>query len=326
MKTDPMAKWLAKRIPKLRSFPLYNQKAFTRHLQDKQWRWYSHDPGTLRAADGEYRRPKNLYQDNFTWFDRRQLDRRTLLLEERVLDIVSKDSFLDDAAKGDLRAVSWIDPNFVDVSVLDPHSNDDHPPADILAGQQLVYEVYDALRNSPNWDDTLLVVTYDEHGGFYDHVTPPAVADHAEYETLGLRVPALVVGPRVKRFVCHEPPDEDAWDHTALIRSALMVALKDHQPAIDAMGGRVAGRKAHLGHMLEDAPLSARRRRSRGSPEEALVEWRERARGLRRAASPGELSKAPDGAGQPFVLTDLQDDMLTFSAALRESGRVPFGP
>ena len=71
--------------------------------------------------------------------------------------LVGHDSFLDDAAKGELRDVSWIDPNFIDLSVLDPNSNDDHPPSDIRAGQALVLELYEALVNSPNWEDTLLV-------------------------------------------------------------------------------------------------------------------------------------------------------------------------
>jgi phospholipase C len=72
-----------------------------------------------------------------------------------------------------LRHVSWIDPNFVDLNVLDPNSNDDHAPSDIRAGEAFVVEIYDALRNSAEWEDTMLVVGYDEHGGFYDHVAPP---------------------------------------------------------------------------------------------------------------------------------------------------------
>ena len=73
-------------------------------------------------------------------------------------------------------------------------------------------ELYDALVNSPNWNDTLLVITYDEHGGFYDHVAPPAVpaGDPSPYPTYGVRVPALVVGPRVRNCVCH-----DFFDHTS---------------------------------------------------------------------------------------------------------------
>ena len=66
--------------------------------------------------------------------------------------ITSHASFIDDAATGALREVSWIDPNFVNLHTLDPLSNDDHPPSDILAGQELVLELYDALTKTKDWD------------------------------------------------------------------------------------------------------------------------------------------------------------------------------
>jgi phospholipase C len=251
----------------------------------------------------------------------------TRVAEERVLDIVASDSFLDDAVKGQLRKVSWIDPNFIDVKVLDPHSNDDHPPSDILAGQQLVFDVYDALMKSPGWKDTVLVVTYDEHGGFYDHVLPPAVSDDSGYKTLGVRVPALVVGPRVRNFVCHEAfsggtgtQPEEAWDHTALIRSILKVCLGEKaQQAIDAMGGRVKNRRAHLGLMLHDEPRT-------DIPREAsdarlrLRQWQHEAREARLPPDRGERSVAPDGAGHPLVLSDFQEEFVGFAAAMRVAG------
>ncbi len=75
-------------------------------------------------------------------------------------------SFLDDVAAGELPAVSWIDPRFKDLRVLGPDSNDDHPPSDVLAGQDLVLTIYHALTSDPAlWSKTLLIITYDEHGG-----------------------------------------------------------------------------------------------------------------------------------------------------------------
>ncbi len=315
-------------LAQLSSLPIYDVPAFTRQLGDEDWRWYSHDPATLRAADSEYRDFGNLRQDNFAWFDRRQMSFKTRLAEERILEIVASDSFLDDAVKGQLRTVSWIDPNFIDLKILDPHSNDDHPPSDILAGQQLVFDIYDALMKSPNWADTVLVVTYDEHGGFYDHVLPPAVSDDSGHKTLGVRVPALVVGPRVRNFVCHEAfsdetgsgHPEEAWDHTALIRSILKLCLGDKaQRAIDAMGGRIKDRHAHLGLMLHDEPRT-------DIPREAsdtrlrLRQWQDEAREARLSPDRGEPSVAPDGAGHPLVLSDFQEEFVGFAAAMRDAG------
>ncbi len=254
----------------------------------------------------------------------------TRLAEEGVFDIVAPDSFLDDAVNGQLRKVSWIDPNFVDLKVLDPHSNDDHPPSDILAGQQLVFDVYDALIKSPDWEDTVLVVTYDEHGGFYDHVFPPAVSDSSGYGTLGVRVPALIVGPRVRQFVCHEAfgdeagaeegAEEEAWDHTALTRSILKVCLGDEaQEAIDAMGGRVKDRRAHLGLMLHDEPRADLPREASDTALR-LRQWRDEAREARIPADRGRRSVAPDGAGHPFVLSEFQEEFTSFAAAMRDAG------
>jgi phospholipase C len=310
-------------LAKLGSVPIFDLPAFTRHLADEDWRWYSHDPATLRAADGAYRDFDNLKQYNFAWFDRKQMGFTTRGPQENLLRIVAPDSFLDDAVNGELRRVSWIDPNFVDVKVLDTHSNDDHPPSDILAGQQLVFDVYDALTKSPDWEDTVLVITYDEHGGFYDHVVPPAVSDGSDYKTLGVRVPALIVGPRVRKHVCHEAFEGDeaeAWDHTALIRSILKLCLGDgSQAVIEAMGGRVKDRRAHLGLMLEEDPRTDLPQEM-ADADERLREWRAEAREARLPADRGQRSKAPDGAGHPLVLSDFQEEFFGFAAAMRSAG------
>jgi phospholipase C len=233
-------------VSQLENAPIFDVEAFTRHLADEQWRWYSHDPATLRAADKRYREFDHPDRGNFAFFDRQRMSVVTRLLEE---PIVASDSFLDDAAAGRLREVSWIDPNFIDLKVLDPGSNDDHPPSDIRAGQSLVLEVYEALRSSPCWEDTLLVVVYDEHGGFYDHVAPPAlrVQDGLGHKTYGVRVPALVVGPRVPQQVCHE-----LFDHTTLMKTILLRFASDPEQAIARMGVRVAD-ASHLGVVLADA-------------------------------------------------------------------------
>jgi len=328
--------WLGRR---LRKIPLYDGEAFTRQLSDDQWHWYSHDPATLRAADGTYRNPNHLKEDNFSFFDRTKFDRLEQLLERGIVD---NDSFLDDCVHGRLAQVSWIDPNFYDVHVLNTVSNDDHPPSDIRAGQAFVFDVYDALRRSPRWNDTMLIITYDEHGGFYDHRPPPRLpADdpaRPRYETYGLRVPALIVGPRVKRTVLHAPsagPQQDGqpqFDHTSIIKTLLLAFAEDPDAAIAAMPLRVQ-RAPHLGSVVLDAP-----RDDVDDPRNArnLLElWRREARRRREAlvpvpapeagsegAEPAQVrvSQAPDGAGKPLLLTDFQEDWLTYALAMRKLG------
>lgn len=116
-------------------------------------------------------------------------------------------SFLADCAAGTLPSVSYIDPYFGASVGESPAgvSRDDHPQADVRDGQHFLAEVYNALRTSPVWDRTLMIVTYDEWGGFYDHVVPPVGPISPEEAavgndgTLGFRVPCVILGPRAQR-------------------------------------------------------------------------------------------------------------------------------
>jgi hypothetical protein len=121
----------------------------------------------------------------------------------------------------------------------------------------------------------------------------------------------------------HEAPGKEPWDHTALIRSILLAFADDPQGAMDEMGGRVRKRKAHLGMMLADEasddipPLDPDLKRR-------MRHWREDARGYRspRVLAQGETepSKAPDGSGQPLVLTEFQNEWLQYKLAMRKAG------
>lgn len=133
--------------------------------------------------------------------------------------------------KNGLPNYSFIEPNYWDVSFNnivdskvpwlgigrdDPRSagaNDQHPPMSMYAGDRLVAQVYEALRNSKFWDTSVLLVVWDEHGGFFDHVQPPAarspdnlvIQQNFRFDRLGVRVPAIVVSPLVpKGDVCHK--------------------------------------------------------------------------------------------------------------------------
>ncbi|MGI8329326.1 alkaline phosphatase family protein [Actinomadura scrupuli] len=105
--------------------------------------------------------------------------------------------FFARARAGTLPNVTFIDPRFVEQP---PGSNCDGPPANVQDGQDFVAKVVEAVVASPAWDKTLLLITYDEHGGFYDHVPPSAaarVSPELPIDTHGVRVPAFVVSPWV---------------------------------------------------------------------------------------------------------------------------------
>ncbi|PRP95647.1 Phospholipase C 2 precursor [Enhygromyxa salina] len=104
--------------------------------------------------------------------------------------------FYTDAENGELPSFCIIDPILTAGPTI---GNDDHPPADVREGQAFVALIYEALAASPQWDRCLLIVTYDEHGGFFDHVPPPTTVDpHPGFEQLGFRVPSIVIGPQVR--------------------------------------------------------------------------------------------------------------------------------
>ncbi|WP_411284740.1 alkaline phosphatase family protein [Lapillicoccus sp.] len=123
-------------------------------------------------------------------------------------------SFLTDAATGQLPSVSVIDPRFLDEA--SGSSADDHPHADIRAGEEFLNEVYQSVTTSPNWSRTMLVITYDEWGGFYDHVAPTTAPDVSPTTALrGFRVPTVVISPRARRGqVAH-----NTYDHTSVLKA-----------------------------------------------------------------------------------------------------------
>jgi phospholipase C len=149
-------------------------------------------------------------------------------------------SFLADAKAGVLPSVVYIDPAFND--------NDDHPPVHPINGQELIAAVYTALAASPQWKNCMLVVTYDENGGFFDHVPPPKTVDDQAalgFDQMGFRVPTLVAGPYVKESYVSSV----TYDHCSALRELEVAfdleplnqrtaAAKDLSDFIDA--GRLA--------------------------------------------------------------------------------------
>jgi phospholipase C len=126
--------------------------------------------------------------------------------------------FFKQCKTGTLPAFSYIDPNytFTDVGPASGNQgNDDHPHADIRAGEYFLSRIYNAVTTSPAWKNTLLIVSFDEWGGFFDHVPPPAAPDvKPEYQQRGFRVPCLLISPFARRGrVTH-----GLYDHTSILK------------------------------------------------------------------------------------------------------------
>lgn len=117
--------------------------------------------------------------------------------------------FVKDARNGKLPNLAVIEPRYFDLIGIP--ANDDHPSHDVANGQKLVKQVYETLRASPQWNETLFIITYDEHGGFYDHVETPYLGVpnpdgnngpapfFFKFDRLGVRVPTIMVSPWIKK-------------------------------------------------------------------------------------------------------------------------------
>ena len=128
------------------------------------------------------------------------------------------DNFFADAAAGNLPRVSFVDPAFLGEE--QGLSSDDHPHADIRNGEVFLNAVYQAVTTSPNWPNTIMLINYDEWGGFFDHVAPgtapvpPADAALGSDGLRGFRVPALIISPWSQRgTVAH-----GLYDHTSILK------------------------------------------------------------------------------------------------------------
>lgn len=138
-------------------------------------------------------------------------------------NFVSINEFYTDASAGDLPSYSFLEPQF-----SSPGQNDQHPPSDIRAGEQLIADIYNAVVNSPNWEETLLVITYDEHGGCYDHVAPPGRATPPDkigkpgqygftFNRFGVRVPTVLISPYIQPGTICRPAGCTPFDHTSIL-------------------------------------------------------------------------------------------------------------
>jgi len=116
-----------------------------------------------------------------------------------------------------------------------------HPDSSLTEGERLIKSVYETIRSSKLWESTELVITYDEHGGFYDHVAPPQTGipppdnvyanNGFRFDRLGIRVPTVVISPWIRKgTIVHEPEKQNShFDATAIIATGnKLFGVKDH--------------------------------------------------------------------------------------------------
>jgi phospholipase C len=137
----------------------------------------------------------------------------------------SYDQFLEDAKSGSLPSVAFVEPRFVGEE--QGVSGDDHPHADIRTGDAFLSQTFRAVAGGPQWGSTVFIVTYDEWGGFFDHVPPPLAAaandvDPPDPQTgkvlLGMRIPVVVASPFTRGNPASPQVNHTVFDNTSILK------------------------------------------------------------------------------------------------------------
>ena len=142
-----------------------------------------------------------------------------------LFDIHQYSSFTGDLSQGTFPyGYVFIEPSY-DVLNEYRNSTSQHPLSDVILGEALIKETYEAIRNSALWNASVLIITWDKHGGFYDHVSPPAAVAPGDsqpkgkynqcgftFEQYGPRVPTIVISP----FIAKNTIDHRLYDHASV--------------------------------------------------------------------------------------------------------------
>jgi phospholipase C len=150
--------------------------------------------------------------------------------------------FLDDCTKGNLPDYSFVEPNFSDhdSDSGEEVANDQHPDHNVQAGELFIASIYNAVKNSPQWPNTALLIVYDEHGGIFDHVVPPVCTPDQfqaspndtgtgmpfAFDRLGVRVPAILVSPWVPAGTVVNR----VFDHASIPATITKFFMGDYSP------------------------------------------------------------------------------------------------
>jgi len=228
---------------KLGSLPVLHELAKNFMVCDH---WFSSLPGPTwpnrffvhtGTSKGHIKMPSGMYMQNEYFYDQNtiydELDKEHItwsiyhhgmphtLLLARLWDkpdhFHRMDNFFKDAADPEDKFPQYV---FIEPSYGGTDENDQHPPTDMRKGEYLIAQVYNALRqNEALWNSTLFLLLYDEHGGFYDHISPPKATPPDRYtsefsfDQYGVRVPAILISPWVGKGF-----NSNVYDHTSLLK------------------------------------------------------------------------------------------------------------
>lgn len=172
--------------------------------------------------------------------------------------IAGIDQFYEDARTGKLPAFSYVEP----IWIAKTGTTSYHPGADLVPGEVELNKIYEALKAGPNWDETLLVITFDEHGGIHDHVPPPYAENPwpndenngFKFDIMGVRIPTILVSPMIGEKTVFRSSEDTAYDATSFMATLLnwfgvpkskwgLGERTNHAPTFEAVINNLEARK-----------------------------------------------------------------------------------
>jgi phospholipase C len=235
--------------------------------------------------------------------------------------------FQSDAASGSLASYSFLEPSW------GSSGNSQHPNYDVSLGEQFLLAIYQALQSGPAWDQTLLIITYDEHGGCYDHVAPPGGATPPDssvgqygfdFTRFGLRVPAVLVSPLIPAGTVFRVPEGGTpLDHTSVLKT---IETRWSLPALTARDAAAldVGDVLSLTTPRTDDPMAGVTAPSSGavSSSAGLVSHLQRVQAQATAELPLSAEQLTAGPVAPAAETEsAYGDFITARTALWQSAR-----
>eukprot|EP00659_Diplonema_papillatum_P010909 gene10909-16774_t len=215
--------------------------------------WYQNMPGRLFPSKSIFDQVEEGGGDWAQYYDDAVWELFLHKLADNPDNLKPMDEFYASAKAGTLPSFSFMNPRSGVSLQKNAGSNDMHPDHDVALSEALYRDVYQALRSSPAWEDTLFIITFDEHGGFYDHVSPltdipapvsaggpkPSYPDTFDFTRSGVRIPTLVISPWVAKGrtvsdppAAQKPMNNSGYDLTSIIATArkLLDPLQNAKP------------------------------------------------------------------------------------------------
>ncbi|HRH95446.1 MAG TPA: alkaline phosphatase family protein [Prosthecobacter sp.] len=233
------------------------------------------------------------------------------------------EQFLAEAKAGTLPAFCYLEPRWIAPQGTTSY----HPGGDLVPGEQHLLEIFEALQSGPAWEETLLVITFDEHGGIYDHVPPPYAekpypndcADGFNFDLMGVRIPTVLVSPLIQEKTVFRSETGVAYDATSIL--ATLLDWFGVPPSHWGLGDRIKQAPTFEGVLLESVarqkPVKITPPYDKDNPRSGVSNGDIPLNGLHQAMAPHLISTLT--AKLPAAQTKkITDDIMGKSATLKQ--------